>query len=146
MRGFSLVRRWKRRFAGRLAAGLVLLFALAVPPHPVHALDQVSLQLKWKHQFQFAGYYAALEKGFYRQRGLEVQIREGGPGVDAGTEVAYGAADFGVCTTSVLTNSIERRNNVVIGVIFQHSAAIILVPYRAGVNAVSELKGRRLMD
>jgi hypothetical protein len=51
-----------------------------------------------------------------------------------------------VCTTSVLTNSIERRNNVVIGVIFQHSAAIVLVPYRAGINAVSELKGRLLMD
>src|ERR1700756_3955812 len=110
------------------------------------ALDQVSLQLKWKHQFQFAGYYAAIEKGFYRENGLEVEIREGGPGVDAGTEVAYGAADFGVCTTSVLTSSIERKNNVVIGVIFQHSAAIILVPYRAGIHTISELKGRRLMD
>ena len=145
MRVLSLFRRWRRRFAGRLVAGLLSLLAPALP-HPAHALDQVSLQLKWKHQFQFAGYYAALEKGFYREHGLEVQIREGGPGVDAGTEVAYGAADFGVCTTSVLTNSIERRNNVVIGVIFQHSAAIVLTPYRAGINAVSELKGRRLMD
>jgi len=115
-------------------------------PHPANALDKVSLQLKWKHQFQFAGYYAALEKGFYREHGLDVEIREGGPGVDAGTEVAYGAADFGVCTTSVLTDSIERKNNVVIGVIFQHSAAIVLVPYRAGINTVSELKGRLLMD
>ena len=113
---------------------------------PAVALDQVSLQLKWKHQFQFAGYYAALEKGFYRERGLEVEIRDGGPGVDAGTEVAYGAADFGVCTTSVLTNRIERDNNVVLGVIFQHSAAMIMVPYRAGIHAISELKGRRLMD
>jgi ABC-type nitrate/sulfonate/bicarbonate transport system substrate-binding protein len=121
----SLIGRRKRRFGTRLAAGLLLLFALAPPPHPAHALDQVSLQLKWKHQFQFAGYYAALEKGFYREHGLEVEIREGGPGMDAGTEVAHGAAEFGVCTTSVLTNSIERANNVVIGVIFQHSAAIV---------------------
>jgi class 3 adenylate cyclase/ABC-type nitrate/sulfonate/bicarbonate transport system substrate-binding protein len=141
-----LIRRWKRRFAGRLVASLSLLFALVLQPHPASALDNVSLQLKWKHQFQFAGYYAALEKGFYREHGLDVRIREGGPGVDAGTEVAYGAADFGVCTTSVLTNDIERRNNVVIGVIFQHSAAIILVPYRAGINTVSELRGRLLMD
>ena len=42
-----------------MAAGLVLL-AL----HPAAALDQVSMQLKWRHQFQFAGYYAALEQGF----------------------------------------------------------------------------------
>ena len=146
MRGLSLIRRWKRRFAQRLVAGLLLLFALALQQHPANALENVSLQLKWKHQFQFAGYYAALEKGFYRQHGLDVAIREGGPGVDAGTEVAYGAADFGVCTTSVLTNSIERKNNVVIGVIFQHSAAIIMVPYRAGIHTISDLKGRRLMD
>jgi class 3 adenylate cyclase/ABC-type nitrate/sulfonate/bicarbonate transport system substrate-binding protein len=110
------------------------------------ALDQVSLQLKWKHQFQFAGYYAAVEKGFYRDNGLEVSLREGGPGIDVGLEVAKGAADFGVCTTSVLVNSAERANNVVLGVIFQHSAAIILVPHRAGIHAVSELKGHALMD
>ena len=113
---------------------------------PALALDQVSLQLKWKHQFQFAGYYAAVEKGFYRDNGLEVALREGGPGIDAGAEVAKGAADFGVCTTSVLVNSAERANNVVLGVIFQHSAAIILVPHRAGIHAVSELKGHELMD
>jgi class 3 adenylate cyclase/ABC-type nitrate/sulfonate/bicarbonate transport system substrate-binding protein/HAMP domain-containing protein len=113
---------------------------------PALALEQVSLQLKWKHQFQFAGYYAAVEKGFYRDNGLDVSIREGGPGIDAGIEVAKGAADFGVCTTSVLVNSTERANNVVLGVIFQHSAAIILVPHRAGIRAISELKGHALMD
>ncbi|NOJ38431.1 ABC transporter substrate-binding protein [Bradyrhizobium australiense] len=128
-------------FAFCLMVGLVL-FSLA----PAFALDQVSLQLKWKHQFQFAGYYAAVEKGFYRDSGLEVDVREGGPGVDAGAEVAKGAADFGVCTTSVLVNSAMRANNVVLGVIFQHSAAIILVPHRAGIHVVSELKGHRLMD
>ncbi|MBV9530404.1 MAG: ABC transporter substrate-binding protein, partial [Bradyrhizobium sp.] len=113
---------------------------------PGLALEQVSLQLKWKHQFQFAGYYAAVEKGFYRDNGLDVSVREGGPDIDAGLEVAKGAADFGVCTSSVLVNSAERANNVVLGVIFQHSAAIILVPHRAGIHAVSELKGHGLMD
>jgi ABC-type nitrate/sulfonate/bicarbonate transport system substrate-binding protein len=70
--------------------------------HPAAALDQVSLQLKWKHQFQFAGYYAALEHGFYRDAGLDVTIREGGLGVDVAETVASGTADFGVCSASVL--------------------------------------------
>src|SRR5215475_10548155 len=131
--------------AKRVVACLALLVTLALI-FPARALDQVSLQLKWKHQFQFAGYYAALEKGFYREHGLEVEIRDGGPGVDAGTEVAYRAADFGVCTTSVLTDRLQRDNNVVLGVIFQHSAAIVMVPYRAGIHSIVELKGRRLMD
>ena len=140
------IKRCSGRFVTGLATRLALLFGMPLLGSPASALDQVSLQLKWKHQFQFAGYYAAVEKGFYREHGLEVELLEGGPGVDAGTEVAYGAADFGVCTTSVLTNSSERENNVVIGVIFQHSAAIIMVPYRAGIHTISELKGRRLMD
>ena len=68
-----------------MAACLVLLAS-----HPVAALDQVSLQLKWKHQFQFAGYYAALEQGFYRDAGFDVNIREGGPDIDVTDTVATG--------------------------------------------------------
>ena len=91
---------------------VVLVFGRVMP---ALGLEQVSLQLKWKHQFQFAGYYAAVEKGFYRDNGLDVSVREGGPDIDAGLEVAKGAVDFGVCTTSVLVNSAERANNVVLG-------------------------------
>lgn len=39
---------------------------------------EIKLQLKWKHQFQFAGYYAAKIKGFYADEGLDVTIIEGG--------------------------------------------------------------------
>src|SRR5271155_5055897 len=69
---------------------------------PAVALDQVSLQLKRQHQFEFAGYYAALEKGFYRDAGLNVSLLEGRPDMDVNKEVADGSADFGVCTSSVL--------------------------------------------
>src|SRR6195256_4116345 len=104
-----------------MAAFLVLLTS-----HPAAALDQVSLQLKWKHQFQFAGYYAALEQGFYRDAGLDVTIREGGPGIDASEAVAGGKADYGVCTSSVLRDWSVGRRLVVLATIFQRSPAIIL--------------------
>src|SRR4029077_5571640 len=74
---------------------LVVVLTLFTSPAS-QALDLVTLQLKWLHQFQFAGYYAALEKGFYRDAGLEVEIREGGPNVDAIDDVVNGEADFGV--------------------------------------------------
>src|SRR5437763_6674114 len=79
-----------------MAACLVLLAS-----HPAAELDTLSLQLKWKHQFQFAGYYAALEQGFYRDAGLDVTIREGGPGIHVAETVAGGQADFGVCGAGV---------------------------------------------
>ena len=124
-----------------MAACLVLLAA-----HPVAALDQVSLQLKWKHQFQFAGYYAALEQGFYRNAGLDVSIREGGPDIDVAETVAGGKANFGVCNSSVLRERAMGHRLVVLAAIFQHSPAIILVLRRADISSVSELRGRTLMD
>ena len=55
-------------------------------------LEKVVLQLKWQHQFQFAGYYAAQEQGYYREAGLEVEIREAAPGSDPVRQVLQGEA------------------------------------------------------
>src|SRR5260370_41737241 len=106
-----------------MAVCLVLLAS-----HPAAALDQVSMQLKWKHQFQFAGYYAALEQGFYRDAGLDVAIREGGPGIGVAETVAGGKAGFGVCSASVLREWTLGRRLAVLAAVFQRSAAVVLVP------------------
>jgi class 3 adenylate cyclase/ABC-type nitrate/sulfonate/bicarbonate transport system substrate-binding protein len=127
---------------GRLVLALLALLIA----NPCSAADKVSLQLKWLHQFQFAGYYAALDRGFYRNAGFDVDIREGGPNIDAMKAVEEGKADFGVCTTSALLEKPEAPPVVILGVIFQHSPAVILVPSRARIGTLSELRGRRLMD
>lgn len=117
-----------------------------VASYPATALEQVSVQLKWKHQFQFAGYYAALEQGFYRDAGLDVTLREGGPGIDVAAVVAGGKANFGVCSASVLRERTMGRRLVVLATIFQRSPVVILVARRADISSVSDLRGRTLMD
>ena len=146
-------REFSRLFGGAAARPLAALAWLVVAAcwsllasYPAAALDQVSLQLKWKHQFQFAGYYAALEQGYYRDAGLDVTIRDGGPGIEVAEAVAGGKADFGVCSSSVLREWVVGRHLVVLAVIFQQSPAIILVPRRADIRSVSDLGGRTLMD
>ena len=130
-----------------LLNGLIFVASLMLAAsHPAFALDAASLQLKWKHQFQFAGYYQALEQGFYRDAGLDVTIREGGPGIDVSEAVAGGKADFGVCSASVLRDWAAGRRLVVLAAIFQRSAAVILVPRRADISSVADLRGRTLMD
>ena len=124
-----------------MSVGLIL-----AASHPAAALEQVSLQLKWKHHFQFAGYYAAVEQGFYRDAGFDVTIREGGPDIEVAEAVAGGTADFGVCGANVLREWTMGRRLVVLAAIFQHSTAIILVPRRADISSVSDLRGHRLMD
>jgi len=105
------------------------------------------MQLKWKHQFQFAGYYQALEQGFYRDAGcLDVTIREGGPGIDAAESVAGGKADYGVCTSSVLRDWAAGRQLIVLAAIFQRSRPSSWS--HAGLISATcrELRGRTLMD
>src|SRR6266436_4740963 len=121
-------------------------FLALAASHPAVALEAVSLQLKWKHQFQFAGYYQALEQGLYRDAGLDVTIREGGPDIDVSEAVAGGKADFGVCSAGVLRDWGAGRRLVVLAAIFQRSAAVILVARRADIRSVADLRGRTLMD
>jgi len=65
-----------------LVALLVLAAAGARADEVPARLEHVRLQLKWRHQFQFAGYYVALEKGYYRDAGLDVTIVPAQPGID----------------------------------------------------------------
>ena len=66
---------------------------VALSAIPAHAADTVTLQLKWVTQAQFAGYYVAADKGFYKDEGLEVNILPGGPDVAPAQVIAGGGAD-----------------------------------------------------
>ncbi|HNW12770.1 MAG TPA: ABC transporter substrate-binding protein, partial [Candidatus Rifleibacterium sp.] len=57
-------------------------------------LPVINMQLKWKHQFQFAGYYAAVEKGFYREEGFEVNLLEAPEAGEPAMEVINGRTEF----------------------------------------------------
>ena len=108
-------------------------------------LDKVTLQLQWTHQFQFAGYYAAKEKGFYRDAGLDVELLELKPGMDSVQEVADGRADFGVGVTSLLLARQEGKPVVLLANIFQHSALALAMRHESSIDPVHTLKGKRVM-
>src|SRR5947209_2102097 len=81
------------RVIGAVAlAALVWTTSAFAQPAP----DNVRLQIKWVPQAQFAGYYVAVDKGFYRDENLAVEIIPGGPDIVSEQQVANGQADFGV--------------------------------------------------
>jgi ABC-type nitrate/sulfonate/bicarbonate transport system substrate-binding protein len=131
--------RWLR---SQVAAALAMLLCTG----PCWAQEKVVLQLNWLHQFQFAGYYAAVEKGFYRESGLDVEFREGGRGIDTLGTLEQDMADYAVCTPNVLARKPVRLPFVMLGVIYQHSPVILLALSRSQINSLSALKGHRLMD
>ena len=127
----------------RQVAVLALALSAALP---AHALEQVTLQLKHMHQFQFAGYYAALEKGFYRDAGLAVRILEGKDGNEPERSVIAGKAQYGVGSSSLLLARFAGKPVVVLGTIFQHSPNLLLVARRdGGASELHSLIGKRVM-
>ncbi|HEX4328307.1 MAG TPA: ABC transporter substrate-binding protein, partial [Burkholderiales bacterium] len=93
--------RWLCAACGRgwRAWACLLLLGLALPAVAADSkaqLSVVTLQLNWKHQFQFAGYYAAIEKGYYRDAGFDVLLKEYQDGVDPVDAVLKGNADYGI--------------------------------------------------
>jgi signal transduction histidine kinase len=109
------------------------------------AHGQITLQLKWHHQFQFAGYYAAQEKGYYRDAGLDVNILEAEPGLDVVGQVVSGRAQYGVGTSALLLSRQRGQAVVVLAAVFQHSPIILVASTRSGITAVQDLAGKRLM-
>nr|WP_272881492.1 ABC transporter substrate-binding protein [Fundidesulfovibrio soli] len=140
----------------RAAAALVALVAcVSVQVIPVLAADKaaqspvslsdVRLQLKWKHQFQFAGYYAAVEKGFFAKEGLNVQLIEGFPGFAPSERLFTGQADYAVDTTAILLERQKGAKVVALAAIFQHSPNILLTRRDSGLTTPQSLAGKRIM-
>lgn len=125
---------------------LLLLGLLCLSPLATAAATAtpVTLQLKWYHQFQFAGYYAALEKGYYRDAGLDVTIREGSPGNDPIDAVLSGEADFGIGASELLLAYAEGKPVVAVASIFQHSPLILLAKQNAAIRSFHDLVGKSI--
>jgi len=104
----------------------------------------VRLQLKWRHQFQFAGFYAALEKGYYREAGFAVTLIPGTPGTDPVDTVLNGGADFGVASSELVLRYAKGDPVVVLASIFQHSPLILFVRGDTGIDTVRDLAGRKV--
>ncbi|MCP4138263.1 MAG: ABC transporter substrate-binding protein [bacterium] len=117
----------------------------ASPPAEAGNLETVTLQLRWRHQFQFAGYYMALEKGFYQQEGLSVIIKEGNPGIIPIDSVIKDKAQYGISSSEILLKRLHGQPVVVLAVIFQHSPFCLVARRDSGILSPHDLVGKRVM-
>lgn len=103
-----------------------------------HAQNAVTLQLNWTHAFEFAGYYAAQEQGYYRDAGLTVSIKEAIPELDPVKQVVEGKAEFGVGSSSLLLDRYAGKPVVVLAVIFQHSSYVLLARQTQSIHDLAD--------
>lgn len=105
-------------------------------------LKRVTIKLHWQHQFQFAGIYAAKEKGFYRQAGLDVHILTGY--THPYDEVENGNVDFGISGTGIVMEYMKGRPFVALGATFQTSPYVWLVKADSGIYSAADFVGRTI--
>ncbi|RXZ79732.1 myristoyl transferase [Paenibacillaceae bacterium] len=108
-------------------------------------LVKVRLQLKWVPQTQFGGYFVALDKGYYREEGLDVEILPGGPDIVPEQQVANGAADIGNSwVASLLSHQEEGFPLIEISQISQKSGLVLVSQKAAGINSPADLSGKKV--
>ena len=125
--------------ARALLSGLALLAFAA----QAGELTPVTLQLKWRHQFQFAGYYVAQARGYYREAGLEVRFVEAEPGLKPIEEVLAGRAQFGIGTTDLLLYRYRGEPVVAVASVFQHSPTALMKLSEGPPTQLGALSGQR---
>ncbi|WP_193181078.1 ABC transporter substrate-binding protein [Nisaea sediminum] len=130
----------QRRLLTGLLAGAVGLMATTAM-----AADKVTLQLKWVTQAQFAGYYVAADKGFYKDENLEVEIKPGGPDIAPPQVIAGGGADVIIDWMPSALASREKGVPLVnIAQPFKSSGMMLTCRKDTGITSPADFKDKTL--
>jgi NitT/TauT family transport system substrate-binding protein len=112
---------------------------------PGGALTKIRFQLQWVAQAQFAGYYAAIDQGYYRDQGLDVQVLLGGPDINPMQVVAADGAEIGTTWVPKMLASREGGTDLVdIAQIFQRSGTLEVSFKDKNIATVAAMKGKKV--
>jgi NitT/TauT family transport system substrate-binding protein len=138
-------RKWAIAALVAACAGVAVWAAVASAAPAKPQLTNVTLQLKWVTQAQFAGYYAAAAKGYYQKAGLNVKIKVGGPSITPEQVVAGKQADFGLDWLPNLFATREKGSKLVsIAQVFARSGMTELTWKSSGINTIAKMRGKKV--
>jgi polar amino acid transport system substrate-binding protein len=108
-------------------------------------LEKVSLQLQWKHQFEFAGFYIAKEKGYYEDVGLDVDIKEFDNNVHLIDSVLKSDNAFAIGYPSVVLEKATSSSIVLLSAILQSSPHVLVSLKSSGIHSIHDFINKRIM-
>lgn len=127
----------------KLLLRVILIFCITTLS--IFANEKISLQLLWKHQFEFAGFYMAKEKGFYKEAGLEVEIKEFDFGVNIVDDVLAGTVDIGVGRSSLILDKLNGKDVVLLSAIYQSSPFVLVSKQRPDLLNIDDFQNKKIM-
>jgi NitT/TauT family transport system substrate-binding protein len=135
-------RGWKQMETG-IAMVVLIISACAPWATPAPAFTPITVQLKWLHQAQFAGFYAAEQNGYYTDQGLKVNFIEGGPTVDLEKSVLDGTAQFGVTGAErLIAARADGKPLRAIAVIYRRNPLVFMALADSGINRPQDFVGK----
>lgn len=112
------------------------------------ALEKVSLQLAWLDQYQFAGYYMAKEKGFYKEVGLDVELKkynyDYSKNRDIINDVLSGSANYGISHSNLVVDKSNNKQVIALASIFQSSPLVLISLKSSNITTLSDLKDKTI--
>jgi len=127
---------------------LICFLCFFIQTNKAEELDTLKLQLKWTHQFQFAGFYAAQDLGYYKEEGLYIEFIQGNEESNKKTDfidnVVGHKAQFGVESPRLLVARNNGKKVVVLATIFQHSPEAFITLPKYKITSIEDLKNKRI--
>ncbi|MDD2699182.1 MAG: ABC transporter substrate-binding protein [Arcobacteraceae bacterium] len=107
--------------------------------------DKVSVQLLWKHQFEFAGFYMAKKMGFYDEAKLEVELKEYTFGTNITKDVENEVSTFGVAYPNLILDKSKGANVIVLNALYQTSPHILVTLEKSSIKSIKDFKNKTIM-
>jgi NitT/TauT family transport system substrate-binding protein len=128
----------------RAGLALALFAATALYGAVAQAAERVVFGTDWRAQAEHGGFYQALARGFYKARGLEVTIRQGGPQINHAQLLAAGRVDFSLSSNSFIALNFARENipMVAVAAIFQKDPQVLIAHPGQGHDSLAALRGK----
>jgi len=136
----------RRRAVGLLVGGATVSSVVGLRPARAQTLDKFSYQTNWRAQAEHGGFYQALATGLYKEHGLDVEVRQGGPQLDVNALLLAGRADV-VETDAFRTFNFARDNvpGLAIAALFQKDLRALLSHPGVGNDSLPALKGKPIL-
>ncbi len=127
----------------RYITKILIFFLLLTNLYSVENLEKITVQLSWKYQFQHAGFIMAIEKGFYKDVGLDVELLEYQNKIDIADEVISKRADFGISNSSLIAKDGILEPVVLLATYLQKSPLVLVT--NLDIKKPKDLSGKRIM-
>lgn len=124
---------------------LIITFIFLLLNLNAQPLQKVSLQLDWLHQFQFAGYYMAKERGYYEEEGLDLHIKEFNFKTNLLEDTLILKTNYSIGKSSLILDSLENKKIVLLAAIYQSSPMVLISLKNSKINKIEDLKNKKIM-